>query len=403
MPEKLTDQKVRDLQPPEAGHRILYDTEVKGFGVRTTANGIKSFILNYRVARRERRYTIGQFPVWKVRAARKEAADKKRDIDRGIDPLTEREEARAALTVSDLVDRYLAEHAAVKKKPRSSDEDRRNTRLHVTPNIGKLPVAAVTRDDIARLHNAMRDSPIAANRVLALLSKMFSLAEIWALRPVNSNPCRGIDRFKERHRDRLVTPEELGRLGDALAAHKGYWAGPAAIRLMALTGMRKSEVLTLRWSDVDMSLGWARLADSKTGPKTIPLGMPVLSLLAGLPRVEGNPYVLPAARLRRRAGEAVVPDPASGAGHFIQVQSTWEQVTKAAGITDLRLHDLRHGFASVGAMGGDSLFIVGKLLGHRDSQTTQRYSHLAADPLRAVADRISNNVAAALAGKNAEE
>ena len=280
-----------------------------------------------------------------------------------------------------MADRYLADHAEAKKKRSSVAEDRRNIRLHIKPELGRLKVAAVSREDIARLHSGMKASPIGANRVLALLSKMFALAETWGMRPQNTNPCRGIDRYRERARERLVSADELARLGDALAAHKGYWAGPAVIRLMALTGMRKSEALSLRWADIDPAHGWIRLPDSKTGAKTVPLGAPALALLAELPRVEGNPYVFPAAR-PRHAADAGKP------GHFVQVQTTWEAVCKAAGIENLRLHDLRHGFASVGATGGDSLYVLGKLLGHADSKTTQRYAHLAADPLRAVADRI---------------
>jgi integrase len=395
MAEKLTDRMVRDLAKPQAGNRIVYDADVKGFGARITAAGARSFVLNYRAKGRERRHTIGRFPAWSVRTAREEAASLKRDIDRGRDPVAEREKARAAPTMAELGERYLAEHAERKKKPRSVEEDRRNLRLHVNPRLGKQTVAAVTRDDVADLHNAMYASPIGANRVLSLLSKMFALAETWGIRSQNSNPCRGIDRFPERERERLITAEELARLGDALSAHKGYWAGPAAIRLLALTGMRKSEILTLRWADIDVEHGSARLPNSKTGPKTISLGAPALAVLAALPRDDNNPYVLPAAR-PRHAGSAGEPQ------HFLQVQTTWEAVTKAAGISNLRLHDLRHGFASVGAMGGDSLFILGKLLGHADSATTQRYAHLAADPLRAVADRISSKVAAALDGKRTE-
>jgi integrase len=397
MAEKLTDKLVRELPVPATGNKIVYDAEVRGFGVRVTAAGGRAFVLNYRnAAGRERRLTVGQFPAWSVRQAREEAAGLKRDIDRGRDPVAEREEARtAAMMVADLADRYLAEHARPKKKASSAAEDERNIENHVIPALGKLPVAAVSRDHIARLHHRMAGSPTGANRVLAVLSKMFSLAETWNLRPQNTNPCRGIDKYPEQSRERLISADELARLGDALAAHRGYWAGPAAIRLMALTGMRKSEVLTLRWSDIDTSLSAARLPDSKTGRKLVPLGAPALALLSELPRVDGNPFVLPAAR-QRRANHAAGPQ------HFVQVQTAWEQVTKSAGIEDLRLHDLRHGFASVGAIGGDSLYIVGKLLGHADATTTQRYAHLGADPLRAVADRISGQVAAALGGKNAE-
>ena len=398
--EKLTDKLVREMTPPGSGNRIMYDAEVKGFGARITAAGARSFVINYRIKGRERRHTIGQFPAWSVRTAREEAASLKRDIDRGRDPVGEREEARSAPTVSELAERYITEHAEAKKKPRSIEEDRRNMRLHVLPALGNLKVAAVTRDDIARLHSTMKSSPISANRVLSLLSKMFALSETWGMRPHGSNPCRGVDRYRERARDRLVTVEELARLGQALVAYKGYWAGPAAIRLMALTGMRKAEVLTLRWHEIDAERGWIRLPDSKSGAKTVPLGAPALALLAELPRIEGNPYVFPAYRERRRSGDSVVEKQTPR--HYVQVQAAWSIVSKAAGITDLRLHDLRHGFASIGAMGGDSLFVLGKLLGHADSATTQRYAHLAADPLRAVADRISGQVAAALGGKNGE-
>jgi integrase len=397
MAEKLTDKLVRDLPIPATGNRVMYDGDVRGFGARVTAAGGRAFILNYRnIAGRERRLTIGQFPAWSVRQAREEAAGLKRDIDRGRDPVAEREEARAtAITVAKLADRYMAEHARPKKKASSAAEDERNLRLHILPTLGKVAVAAVIREHVARLHHRMANAPTGANRVLALLSKMFALAETWGLRPQNTNPCRGIDKNPETSRERLISADELARLGDALTAHKGYWAGPAAIRLMALTGMRKGEVLGLRWADIDAAAGVVRLADSKTGRKIVPLGAPALALLAELPRVEGNPFVLPAARQRH-------VNRASGPQHFVQVQTTWEAVIKAAGIGDLRPHDLRHGFASVGAIGGDSLFVVGKLLGHSDQATTSRYAHLSTDPLRAVADRISSSVAAAMGGKGSE-
>ena len=196
MAEKLIDKLVRELAPPGSGNRIVYDVDVKGFGARITAGGARSFILNYRIAGRERRHTIGGFPAWSVRMAREEAAKLKRDIDRGRDPVGEREEARSAPTVAELTDRYLAEHAAPKKNRAPLRRTAQCTAARVT-GIGSLRVAAVTRDDIARLHSTMKDSPIGANRVLSLLSKMFSLAEIWGMRSHGSNPCRGIDRYRE--------------------------------------------------------------------------------------------------------------------------------------------------------------------------------------------------------------
>jgi integrase len=395
--QKLTDKLVREFPAPATGYDLYPDVEVKGLWARVTAGGSRSFVLNYRNAqRRERRLTIGQHPSWTVRQARNEAANLKRDIDRGRDPVAERKEARAAgVMVAELADRYVGEHARSKKKASSAVEDERNIRNHIKPTLGGLGVAAVSSGDIARLHHRMRQWPTGANRVLALLSKMFSLAETWKLRPQHSNPCRGIDKYPETKRERLISAEEMARLGEALAAHKGYWAGPAAIRLMALTGMRKGEALTLRWEDIDAALGVIRLSDSKTGQKLVPLGAPALTLLSELPRVEGNPFVFPAARLRH-AKDAGKPS------HFVQVQTTWEAVIKAAGVANLRPHDLRHGFASAGAMGGDSLYVIGKLLGHADSKTTQRYAHLSSDPLQAVADRISGRVAAALDGKAAK-
>ena len=391
----LSDKIVRELPLPATGNRIVYDVDPKGFGIRLTAGGSRSFVLNYRIGRRERRQTIGAFPTWSVRDARAEAKALKREIDRGNDPLAERDRARTAPTMMELCERYLTEHARPKKKASSAGEDERNIRLHVKPALGKLLVADIEPDDIARLHHKMQHSPISANRVRSLLSKMFALAEVWDLRPANSNPVRGIDRFKERSRDRLMTAGELARIGDALTGHKGYWGGPAAIRLLALTGMRKSEVLSLRWADVDFEHGAARLPDSKTGAKTVPLGAAALAVLSGLPRVEGNPFVLPAARARRSDNDGTPR-------HFVQVHTTWEAVTRAAGIADLRIHDLRHAFASVGALAGNSLYIIGKLLGHADAKTTQRYAHLQNDPLRAVADRISTRIATALSGQTAE-
>ena len=237
----------------------------------------------------------------------------------------------------------------------------------------------------------MKSSPIGANRVLSLLSKMFALAETWGMRPHGSNPCRGIDRYRERARDRLVSAEELARLGDALAAYRGYWAGPAAIRLMALTGMRKAEVLSLRWHDIDAERGWIRLPDSKIRGQDCSARCACAGACS--PNCHGSRAILMSSPLIGSDGGAVIePGETETAGITSRCKLLGPAVAKAAGIADLRLHDLRHGFASVGAMGGDSLFVLGKLLGHADSATTQRYAHLAADPLRAVADRISGRL-----------
>ena len=243
-------------------------------------------------------------------------------------------------------------------------------------------IVDVTRADIERLHHGLRNTPYQANRVLAVLSRMFALAEGWGLRHDGSNPCRHVQKYRERRRDRFLSAEELARLGIALTAAGKDGEPPAAIaaiRLLALTGCRKSEVLRLRWSQVEPNC--LRLSDSKTGAKVVPLGAAARELLASLPSWEGNPYVIVGDR----------PN-----SHFIGIQKVWERIRRQAGLDDVRIHDLRHSFASVGASSGDSLLVIGALLGHRDHGTTQRYAHLSDDPLQAAADRISAHIATAL-------
>ena len=238
------------------------------------------------------------------------------------------------------------------------------------------------------LSRATGHTPYQANRVLALLSKVFNLAERWGLRPDGSNPCRHVERYPEKRRERYLSAEELARLGEVLTEVERASEEPAsaiaAIRLLILTGCRRNEVLSLRWEEVDFERSLLLLADSKTGRKAVPVGAPTLALLAELPRLEGNPHVLPG----EKAG-----------AHFVGLAKVWQRIRKQAGLEDVRVHDLRHSFASVGAGAGLSLPIIGKLLGHTQAATTQRYAHLAADPVRQAADRISEEIAAAMSGK----
>jgi integrase len=274
----------------------------------------------------------------------------------------------------------------VKKKPRSVAGDRRMLRDLILPKLGKRKVEDVTRSEISRLHASLQKTPYQANRVLALLSKMFSLAERWGVRPDHSNPCRHVQKFRERKRTRFLSGEELARLGAELAASEGRGLAlpVAAFRLLVLTGCRRGEILALRWSEVDLERGCLQLTDSKTGPKVVPLGAAAVALLAALPRDGGNPYVLP--------GE-------KPGTHLTDIGKAWQRLRRRAGLRDVRLHDLRHSFASVGAAAGLGLPILGAILGHQQPSTTARYAHLADDPLRAAADRISAEIAAALGGQ----
>lgn len=308
-------------------------------------------------------------------------------ISQGEDPLAKQQAMKKAPTVSELAERYLNEHARVKKKPGSIRPDEYNIRCHILPALGKQKVSDVTRANIAELHYAMRETPGAANRVLALLSKMFNLAEQWGYRPDHSNPVRHIERYKEKRFERFLSAEEIARLGEVLAeaerTQSEYPSVIAAIWLLIFTGARLSEILELQWDDVDFDNACLRLPDSKSGAKVIYLSAPALSVLDHIDRHENNPYVI------------VGREPLS---HLVNLRKPWARIRAKAGLDDFRLHDLRHSFASVGAGLGVSLPIIGKMLGHTQAATTQRYAHLAADPVKEATDKIGETIAAALLG-----
>lgn len=265
-------------------------------------------------------------------------------------------------------------------------------RLSVLPALGKRKVVSISTKDVADLHHELRSKPFQANRLLALLSKMLNLAEAWGLRPLHSNPCSHVERYREPKRERFLSPAELTKLGEALAEVEDNGSeDPAAIlaiRLLLLTGARRNEILTLRWEHVDLDNGLLKLPDSKTGPKSVPLGPAAVALLAALPRVEANPYVAPG----RRSGD-----------RFKGLHRPWARIRERAGLPDLRLHDIRHSFVAVGIAANLGLPVLGSILGHKHPATTARYAHLADDPRRAAASRISQEIAANLNGQPAAE
>jgi len=308
----------------------------------------------------------------------------------GKDPAEVRAWDRRAPTLKEFAERYLEEHAELKKKPLSVREDRRILEKIIKPKLGSRKVVHIDRVDVSNFHHELRETPVQANRSLALLSKMINLAERWGLRPIGSNPCRLVERFRERRRERFLSEKELKQLGDALAEIEREGEEPAsaiaAIRFLVLTGSRLSEALGLRWKYVDLEKSCLRLPDSKTAAKAVALGAPARELLAALPHVEDNPYVFSG----RMKGE-----------HLVGLQHVWSRVRVKAKLEGVRLHDLRHSFASVGAMGGISLIMIGALLGHRQAATTQRYAHLSNDPVRAAADSIASTIKSAMQGKAA--
>jgi len=399
---------------------VQWDNKDKGLGVRIYPSGRKAFVLSYRRGRRKRLLTLGEFGPLTVQKARKLAILEKGNVIEGGDPVAERKAAAKRGNVREFAETYLDQHARDRKKPASIEADERHIRNHINPIIGGLMVDEVTRSDIEDLKRAVKNGktarprpedqrggaavtggPIVANRVLALASKMFNCAEKWGVRPDGSNPCRHVDRYKEGQRERFLSEAELATLGDVLAkaADEGESIyAVAAIRMLIFTGARVSEITGLRWEHVDVERVMLRLPDSKSGRKSIYLNAPALETLANLPRVEGNPYVIVSERdggpvdNRKRHASTEAP--------LVNLQKPWQRIRKRAGLEGVRLHDLRHSFASVGAAGGASLPIIGKLLGHAKTATTERYAHLSADPLRAANEAIGQRIAAAMTRNN---
>lgn len=382
MRAKITKRVLDSLKAPSSGEIKVWDTELRGFVVRVRAGGSRRFIVEWKREGESRRVTLGEYGALTADQAREMARQILARVARGEDPAAERALAKAAPTLADLAQRYLEQHANLKKKHSSCLGDERNLRLHVVPVLGRRKVTEITLKHIADLHASMSGKPVQANRMLALLSKMFNLAERWGMRPSGSNPCRGIDRFPESRRERFLSAAEIARLGEVL--ERSAPTEPfvvLAIRLLLLTGARRDEILTLRWSEVDFERTCLRLSDSKTGAKVIPLGPAAVSLLAQAPRVEANPYVIPGRRAE---------------GRLTGIHRPWVRIRESAGLGELRLHDLRHSFASIGAAAGLGLPILGAILGHQSHVTTARYAHLDDDPRLQAAARISGKIAESL-------
>jgi integrase len=388
-------------------NQILWDDLDPGFGVRRQRD-VRVFIVRYRQNGVRRHLTLGTLEEITIEDARQKA----RTILDAARPCNDstphawkiRRSKSGDVYFGEFAEHYLHDFAMPRKKPATLLADRRNLELHILPHLADQRLVDIDYRSIMKMHASQYAAPVAANRCLALVSHIFTVAEKWRLIEKGCNPCRGADRFPERPRERYLSDNELERLGNAIrAAEDGYrlvdwsgyslaknlmrktaedWRAVASIRLLILTGARMTEILSLRWDWIDKGRGVAHLPDSKTGPKL--LFLPELAMVL-LEEID--------ARVRKHCPTSpfVLPGDRPGT-HFQGLFYPWRRIRAIARLNDLRIHDLRHVFASTAVSAGDSLYIVGKILGHRQASTTQRYAHLAVGPVREVVNRTAEHL-----------
>jgi integrase len=393
MMSKVSQRTVNQLltQKATAKKLVIWDEEIRGFGVTRNPAGAVSFVLNYRVHGKERRYTIGRHPEFTVAMAREEALALRVDIQNGNDPLDDRNQWKSEPTLRDLADAYLVD-AQKRKRESSLYDDRRMLQNIILPALGERRLGAIKEADIARLHEAKKSTPYQANRVLALLSTIFNHG--MGKKLVTENPAKGITKFHEAKRERWLSVEELQRFREALDSYRDQDAANA-LRLLIFTGSRASEVLKATWEEFDLERGvWTKPSHHTKQKKQehVPLSAPTIKLLESMaPSHPSGPLFI------GRDGES----------RRVSLKRPWIQACKAAGLAEeytvegahgplkrwrptLRVHDLRHNFASHLVSNGVSLQVVGKLLGHTQASTTMRYAHLQDAPLREAANQFGD-------------
>ena len=365
---------------------LFWDSELAGFGVRVHPTGRKVYVVQTRAdGKAAKRVTVGRHGVITAEEARRRAALIVSRIKAGEDPIAAPMAVKLAEgpTVGELAERYLEEHVAVRCKPKTESLYRMVVAKHILPRLGRRPALAIGHKEVTELHHALSAKPVMANHVVDLLSRIYNLAEDRGQIPEMSNPCRLVAKNRERKRERFLTEGEFRRLGrvlDEAETCKGVSVHTvAAIRLLLLTGCRKGEILNLRWDQVDLEAGELCLPDTKTGPRTITLSPEAASVLARIPRLPDNPFAIPG----KIQGKAMR-----------NLNDPWDIVCERAGLEDMRLHDCRHSYASRALALGESLPMIGRLLGHTQVETTARYAHLAQDSVRESAVRVADSIAA---------
>lgn len=390
MAKNLTIKTIDGLAPKAGKQYVKWDAELKGFGVRVSPAGAKTYILKYRLpSGRVRWKTLGRVDKVALEKARKHAQEDIGLVARGQDPLETIDAARDAVTVKTVGQRFLEDYVIARRKPSTVRQYRDAINSQIVPFLGARPITEVGHADAVRLHESLRKTPIQANRVVAVLSKLVA----WSMtkgryRPAGPNPCRGIEKYPERRRKRYLTPDEYARIGRALRSAAIQPAPKTAIELLLLTGARPAEVASLQWAHVDLRAAALNLPDSKTGAKVIHLSPPAVRLLKRWPRFEKSQYVFPG-NGRKKKGEHL---------HASTLTHTWEDLRTAAKLEDVRLYDAcRHSFASVAvSQHGLTLAQIGAQLGHSQPATTARYAHLHDEIAKQHAAEIGGSIAAAL-------
>lgn len=408
--ERIT-KRVVDSATPAATKYVVWDKDLAGFGLRIMPSGRKTYFIAYRAggggrSAPQREYKIGRHGEITADQARAEASRLLGSVRLGGDPAGDRSDARSEMSVADLCDLYLKEGAATKKASTLLN-DRQRIERHIKPLLGRKRISAVTSADIERFQQDVangrtavkrdggdrkRTDPVArggkgvASRTLGQLGAVFAFAVKRGLCP--SNPVRGVKRFQDGQSQRYLSAKEMGDLGKALMDLPANTKGKNIIRLLVLTGARKGEIEKLRWSEVDFGRSCLFLGDSKTGAKVVQVGAAALECLKSIDRADGSPFVFPS------EGDPAKP--------YVGTPAVWRRIRTEAGLHDVRLHDLRHSYASTAAAGGMPLQLIGKLLGHRNVKTTAQYAHLADDPVKQAADRTASATEAALKGQSGE-
>lgn len=386
-------KSVVDKAKPQSSDYFIWDENVPGFGVRIYPSGVKSYTFQYRKGKRTRRIVLGKHGVMTAHKARAKAVAYWNDTNDGGDPSADRHKLSNEISISELCDLYLAEGCSHKKESTLETDKGRITR-HIKPLIGSMRASEISSDDVTKFMNHVIVGKTAvdqktksrgrarvtggegtASRTVGLLGGIFTFAIQKGVR--SDNPVRSVKKPKDKKRQRFLTQSELKRLFQFLNEPTDLTLNPnaiPAIKLLLLTGCRKSEILGMKWSYIDFENQYLLLPDSKTGEKKVPLNDQSVETIKQLPKIGGSQYVFASSK----------------GGHYTGIQKSWEKIRAHLEMEDVRIHDLRHSFATILASQGASLLLIGKMLGHADPKTTQIYAHLVDDEAKKASSDVAS-------------